>query len=392
MKIGIFVDCYLPTKNGVVTSIVQAREALARRGHKTIVFTVEMPGYEDQEEDVYRFPSLPFSSRLEIRAGLPEPRAILRLARQAQIDVVHTHSEAALGWAGKWVGRALRLPRVHTTHSDYGEFRHYLPGGEALSSGTIQWFLSRFLSGYDALVCPSLKSKQFFGSFLPTLEMVVIGNGASRERFQAGLLTAHERQQARARLGIGPADRVILYVGRLAQEKRTVELLDALAPLLRARPGTKALWVGTGPDEARLVRQIQQLGLQGQVILAGTVPWEQMPDIYALADAYTSASLSEIHPMTLIEATLCGLPAVVRDDLSCVDLVEQGHNGYRVETDAEIAVRLAELLADEARLRQFSAQAYALSDRLTIDAHALQLEALYTRLKAQRLWAEGGSG
>ena len=45
MNVGVFTDCYLPTKNGVTTAIVQAREELERRGHKVVVCTVANPGY-----------------------------------------------------------------------------------------------------------------------------------------------------------------------------------------------------------------------------------------------------------------------------------------------------------------------------------------------------------
>ena len=81
------------------------------------------------------------------------------------------------------------------------------------------------------MVCPSEKGRADVASCVPAIRTAVIGNGVSRERFNPERVTEADRDRARAALGIEPEDRVILYVGRLAQEKRVLALLDALRPL-----------------------------------------------------------------------------------------------------------------------------------------------------------------
>ena len=65
-----------------------------------------------------------------------------------------------------------------------------------------------------------------------------------------------------------------------------------------------------------------------------------MVELYAIAHAFATASLSEIHPMTLIEAAMCGLPIVARRDVSFVGLVRDGYNGFLVDSDRAIAGKL----------------------------------------------------
>lgn len=405
MNIGIFTDCYLPTKNGVTTAIVQARQELERRGHKVVVLTVAYPpdnarryrnrGFSrflasatrpakasipDPPNLIYRFPSLPFRSDIELRLGLARQAAVDRIVAREQLDVIHTHTEFSLGWAGKRAARRARLPLVHTLHTLYPTYRHYLPLGRLLPEWTICGLLARFLAGYNVLICPSEKGRAFVASCMPEMRTAVIGNGVAQERFNQEQVTQADRVRARAALGIDPADRVILYVGRLAQEKRVLALLAVLQPLLRADASCRAVFVGTGPARDELAAAARRAGLDRQVLLTGPVAWERMVEIYAVAYAFVTVSLSEVHPMTLIEAAMCGLPIVTRRDLSFVDLVEDGYNGFLVDSDGEVAGKLAALLHDETARRAFAANARSHAARFTVEAHVDRLEALYRQV------------
>ena len=380
MNVGVFSDCYLPTKNGVTTAIVQAREELERRGHKVVVCTVANPGTVERDPGVYRFPSLPFNAGIDLRLGLARPRAIDRIVEREQLDLIHTHTEFSLGWAGKRAAHCTGLPLVHTLHTFYPAYRHYLPLGRLLPEQAISRMLARILTGYDAVVCPSEKGRAYVASCLPALHTAVIGNGVSQERFNPERVTQADRDRARAALGIEPADRVILFVGRLAQEKRVLALLAALQPLLAADAGCRVVFVGAGPARDELVAAARAAGLDRQVLLTGPVPWERIVELYAIAHAFATASLSEVHPMTLIEAAMCGLPIVARRDISFVGLVRDGYNGFLVDSDRAIAGKLAAILQDETKQRALALNALTLSGQFTIEAHVDQLEALYRQV------------
>jgi 1,2-diacylglycerol 3-alpha-glucosyltransferase len=380
MNVGIFTDCYLPTKNGVSTAVFQAKQELERRGHNVVVLTVTSPSQFDRDSAIQRFPSLSFNHEIEVRLALVRQVAIARIVDRKKLDLIHTHTEFSLGWAGKRAAKRAGLPWVHTLHTLYPAYRHYLPMGSLMPAKAIYGLLARFLRGHDRVVCPSEKMQAYLRGLLPDSRAVLIGNGVSRERFAPVYAAEAERARARARLGIGPAEQVILYVGRLAQEKRVLELLQALRHLLRGERSYRALFVGAGPARERLARAMRAAGLEGQLLLMGAVDWEWMPSVYALADAFVTASLSEVHPMMLIEALACELPIVARRDLGLAGLVRDGYNGFLVDADAEIALRLSDILSDDMTQREFADNARTLSARHTIEKHVDELEALYGQL------------
>ena len=379
-RIGIFTDCYLPTKNGVTTAIVQARQELERRGHAVSIFTVAGPGAGGQEPRTHRFPSLPFNRQIELRLGLPPQAAVDRLVGRERLDIIHTHTEFSLGWAGRRAARRANLPLIHTLHTLYPAYRHYAPLGRLLPDRAISGLLASLLAPYDLAICPSEKGRAYLTACAPALPVAVIGNGASAERFDPDRVTAADRQAMAAALGLDPADQVILYAGRLAQEKRVLALLEALRPLLQANQRCKVLLTGAGPSATQLAAAARAWGLRGQVLLAGPLPWTRMPQVYAIATVFATASLSEIHPMTAIEALMAGLPIVARRDISFAGLVQNGYNGFLADGDEEIAPRVAAILQDAALRRDFAAHARALSAQFTVEAHVDQLERLYRQV------------
>ena len=380
MNIGLFADCYRPTPSGVVTSAVQLKAGLEHRGHRVVVLTVATPPYEEEDATVYRLRSIPFSQDNGWRLGIVRQRQVDRIVERERLDVIHTHTEFSLGWAGKRAARALHLPWIHTAHTLYEEYRHYLFGGRWLPRHVVRRYLSWFLDGCDILICPSRKSWRYFGAVAPAARRVVVGNPVDGNRFARGRLSGQEREQVRKGLGLGFSDRVILYAGRLGREKRVLELLDVLAPLLRRDPRCKALFAGGGLLRQALSDAAARLGVQGQVILVGPVPWEQMHAVYSIADVFATASLSENHPMTCLEAMACGLPVVARRDESLTGLVGDGTTGCLADSDLAIAEHLIHLLDNEAKRRAFSENAAASAGLFSVKAHVERIESLYLQL------------
>jgi len=218
----------------------------------------------------------------------------------------------------------------------------------------VRRYLSWFLSGCDALICPSLKSRRYFGILAPAVRAVVIENAADDARFRPCRLSRQEREQVRNAFGLDLSDRVILYAGRLGREKRVLELLHALAPLLSRGPHCKALFAGSGPLRETLLAAARRLGVERQVILTGPVQWEKMYTVYAIADLFVTASLSENHPMTCLEAMACGLPIVARRDESFAGLIQDGATGYLIDSDLALTVCAVHLLDDDAKRQAFS--------------------------------------
>jgi glycosyltransferase involved in cell wall biosynthesis len=119
----------------------------------------------------------------------------------------------------------------------------------------------------------------------------------------------------RFRLTPAPAEHLVLSVGRLVWEKGHQDLLRALAWLRRDGRDARALIVGDGPEEKRLHAHADDLGLGDAVEWRRSVPYDEMPEIFARASCFVLASLPTIwweeqFGMVLAEAAAAGLPIV----------------------------------------------------------------------------------
>ena len=99
-----------------------------------------------------------------------------------------------------------------------------------------------------------------------------------------------------------------------------------------------------------------------------------------MSNIFVTASLSEVHPMTLIEACMCGMPIIARKDESHLDLVQNGINGYLVESDDEITAKLNELLHDEEKLKEYSKASLYISESYTAENHVNKVENFYKKI------------
>ena len=127
----------------------------------------------------------------------------------------------------------------------------------------------------------------------------VLRNGVDLQMFRPT-----DREAARSRLEVQSP--TLLSVGHLIRPKRHDLVIRALTGLSDAT----LLIVGGGPEERALKRLVQQLGIVRRVRFLGSVPHEQLCEIYNSADALVLASDREGWPNVLLEAMACGTPVV----------------------------------------------------------------------------------
>jgi glycosyltransferase involved in cell wall biosynthesis len=156
---------------------------------------------------------------------------------------------------------------------------------------------------------------------------------------------------ARASLGAGPGDLLVVAVGRLHAQKRFDRMIEAFA-MVRARvPEARLAVVGTGSLRGELEGRARSLGLAERITWAGFRA--DTAALFAAADLFALSSDDEGLPMVVIEAMAAGLPVVATEVGSIRDLVADGETGIVVPREAApLAEAVADLLLDAPRRKR----------------------------------------
>ncbi|MCW2599418.1 MAG: glycosyl transferase group 1 [Frankiales bacterium] len=167
----------------------------------------------------------------------------------------------------------------------------------------------------------------------------------------------------RRRLGLTGRP-VVVCVSRLVQRKGQDMLIKAL-PLVQQRvPGTALLIVGGGPDAPRLRQLAASTGVADDVVLTGSVPWEELPAHYDAGDVFAMPCRSrrgglEVEGLGIVflEASATGLPVVAGRSGGSPDAVLDGVTGHTVDGTSvpSVAQAVASLLEDPEAARRMGA-------------------------------------
>lgn len=133
-------------------------------------------------------------------------------------------------------------------------------------------------------------------------------------------------EATREALGLDPAAKYVVGIGRLVARKDFGTFVRALALL----PDARGIIVGEGPEREALEALIAELGIGDRVTLVGAVSDDRKHQLLAASDAFLLSSLHEGFGIIVQEALQAGLPVVATDEGGQVDLIENGKNGYLV--------------------------------------------------------------
>ncbi|MGE5462332.1 MAG: glycosyltransferase family 4 protein [Syntrophothermus sp.] len=344
MHIAYFTNTYLPVVSGVVRSVQSFRDALSALGHNVFIFAQE-DDYEDTEPFIFRYPSLKLPLPGDIPTALPVSSFVDQLLPKLKLDIIHTHHPFLLGQTAAGKARDLNLPLVFTFHTQYHEYTHYVPipqeqVQEFLKDRVMNW-LREYMRKCQHIVVPSESMRSILVNDYGLVDrFTVIPTGLDIAPYKDA-----DGNALRAEWG-WPDDKVIISVGRLAEEKNWATLLQAFAHARKEQPNIRLVLVGDGPQAQALQQLAGELGITERVLFAGRVPFEQVPTYLKAADLFAFASVTETQGLATLEAMAAGLPVVAVAASGTQDIVEDGTQGLLVQNDpndlANGIVRLVE--------------------------------------------------
>ncbi|MSD84656.1 glycosyltransferase [Lactobacillus curvatus] len=341
MNIGIFTDTYFPQVSGVATSIKTLKEALEKQGHSVYIFTTTDPHVDKEavEPNIFRFASVPFVSFTDRRIAVRGLFHAYQVAKELDLDIVHTQTEFSMGYIGKFVAKNLKIPCLHTYHTMYEDYLHYVLNGKLLRPYHVKQMSKAFLYHMSGIVAPSKRVSQTLNGYQVKAPIRIIPTGVDISRFEREVT-----RDIRTELGLTPDQPVLLSLSRVAYEKRIDILVDALPKLVAQTPDLMLVIVGEGPAREDLEAQVAKLNMTDHVIFTGMVDNDEVANYYHMADLFVSASDSESQGLTYIEAMAAELKIVVMTSPYAAELLTDPSIGTTFTNEDEMIHQVSNYL------------------------------------------------
>ena len=360
MRIGIFSDTYPPFINGVSTSIRMLEDELRKKGHTVYIVTVNSESMKyKQEGQVLRIPGVP-TGIYDYRLTSFYPFKAFNIIKEWNLDVIHTQTEFGVGTFARVIGKQLDIPVVHTYHTMYEDYVHYITKGHFKSSSKkIVEYITKFYCDktIKELIVPTKKTYDLFKQkYKFDRNVHIIPTGINVENFYKENTDPKEIEKLKKKLGIKENEKTLLYLGRIGKEKSVDFIIENHVKILEKFPNCKLIIVGDGPDIDEYKELVKTLEINNKVIFTGKVPWEETKLYYNMADIFVTASKTETQGLTVVEAMAASTAVVAVDDESFNTTVIDDLTGYLFNTKKEYIDAIEKLLSSDELIERMGNQ------------------------------------
>ena len=317
MRVALVTESFLPNINGVTNSVLRVLEHLSASGNQALVIA---PACENMPSEyaghpVKSVPVIPTQNFLPtgMPMGLPQKR-VQHLIDGFSPDVIHLASPFALGSYANKVAKRLNIPTVSIYQTDLGGFAKQY--GFGIAQNSLQKILYKIHSQTDRTLAPSTSAcLDLHMAGVP--EVYLWRRGVNTELFNPSKRSAALRDLWKRE---GSNKIIVGFVGRLAQEKRVIDL-----KALESNPNVQLVIVGDGPHRRKLEQQLPS------ALFVGFKSGEELAQIYASFDLFIHPGPNETFCQAVQEALASGVPAIVPRTGGPADLVAQGRTGYVID-------------------------------------------------------------
>ncbi len=378
MRIGMLADMYTPHVSGVTNYIRLNARTLRQSGHDVFIFTFGDPESGDPDENVVRSPGVPVAD-----TGVYFAFSYTRLARRLirTMNVVHVHHPFLSGRLALRYCRPYNIPVVYTNHTRYDLYAQaYLPVlPDQVGTSFLHAYMPSFCREVDLVIAPSPGLKKVLEGIGVDAPIRVIPNGVDLDPYRTQV-----KPIPRDQLRVSPDDVLLIYVGRLGPEKNLTFLLRSFAGAQSAYPQTSLLLVGDGPEMDNLTHLAAQFGLADRIRFTGMVDYDLVPRYLAAADAFVTASVTEVHPLSVVEAMASGLPALGIESPGVSDSIIEGETGFISRNNlASFTALMTRLVADRDSRKRMAENARHSSEGYDIRNTSRAVEDEYERLDSR---------
>ncbi|HEL0443485.1 TPA: glycosyltransferase family 4 protein [Streptococcus equi subsp. zooepidemicus] len=353
MRVGLFTDTYFPQVSGVATSIRTLKEELEKEGHEVYIFTTtdkHVKRFEDPT--IIRLPSVPFVSFTDRRVVYRGLISSYKIAKEYHLDIIHTQTEFSLGLLGKMVGKALRIPVVHTYHTQYEDYVSYIANGKIIRPSMVKPLLRGYLKDLDGVICPSRIVLNLLEGYEVTIPKRVIPTGIALENYVREDIKKEDVAALRKELAISDDETMLLSLSRVSYEKNIQAIIHQLPAVLSENSRIKLVIVGDGPYLQALKELAVSSGVEDHVVFTGMIAHDQVGLYYKACDFFISASTSETQGLTYIESLASGKPIIAHGNPYLDDLITDKMFGTLYYAESELSDAIIDAILETPPMNQ----------------------------------------
>lgn len=378
MKILLGCDTYPTDVNGAARFAERLAIGLVGRGHEVHVAAPSTTGPVGVEERdgvvVHRVRSRRYPLHEEFRLSMPwttKPEVAV-LMRALRPDVVHAQAHFVVG---RYVCRSATeqgIPLVATNHFMPENLTDQLPvpvpGALGRLVSRLAWRdLARVFGQAHVVTAPTPRATELLAASAGISDAIPISCGIDAAPYAKAALTA-----------IPASVPTVLFVGRLDQEKRVGELIDAVAALPDSLPVHLEI-VGDGTMREQWKTQVKQRGIADRTVLRGFISEEELLAAYGRCDVFCMPGVAELQSLVTLESMAAGKPVIAADAMALPHLVHPGRNGwlYTPGNVGELTMRLATLLSDADLRHRMGLASQEIARQHTLETTLNRFEGLY---------------
>ena len=377
MRVAIITETFLPKVDGIVKVVCLLLDHLSRRGVDALLVAPRY-GKNQRYQDVpiCSLPSLSLPLYPEARLGFAT-LALFRELAAFNPQVAHLFHPVMTGIPTMGMLKWLGVPTVTSFHLDYARLVQHFRIGQlnlGFAEPIIDELTKHIFNWSDYSLAPSkLVQAQMRG--LGIGKVGLWRRGVDAQTFHPRFRSAAIRAEMTAG---NPEATLLLYVGRLSEEKR----IEHLRPALEKLPNTRLALVGDGPARPALERAFGDLPVNFMGYLRG----ERLSQAYASADIFVFPSRLETFGLVVIEAMAAGLPVVASRVGGVGDIVREGETGYTFASGDTRALTagIRAIASDRANMAAMGAKARAYAETQTWHAMMAEVVELYAALIAEQ--------
>ena len=394
MNIVHVTDQYWPSISGISVTIDAYIKEFTKRGHNVFLLAPEYPNSTEIDKkrnipNLHRFKSYKVFFTLENRLVYRTQKSkIYKVLHSINPDIIHLHTEFAMGKMASYYAKKYHIPLVITAHTNWEELiNYYIPFMPSWFARIYcRWYMRKSYNKANIVVVPTSLMGVLLKLYFVRPPIRVIPTGIDITEFYLNGSKEESVLQVLESYPILRGKKILFFAGRIGTEKNITFLIDVLKALLPKNPNTILIISGNGPALSEIQQYANECGVFENLVFTGFIERDKLKTFYSFADVFVIASKVESQGMVALESMACGTPVVAIGEMGTREVMGGDYGGFMVDDVLEEFTEKVDLLLNNKSVHSLkSEEALKHLSKWTIQSSGEKMLKLYNHLQKTRI-------